>query len=68
MEALHEEIHMAPMPFTCKDATNVDSAVIHPTLAQFVVRIQVLQSQLFDAHSPILVDFHMPASPVHTFR
>eukprot|EP00435_Cladocopium_sp_Y103_P021601 s1400_g5.t1 len=42
LESLYEALYASPMPFTCKDATNVDTAVIAPALIPFVTQAEAL--------------------------
>lgn len=68
LEAIYEQLYVQPMPFTCKDATHVDTALIHPALVPFVSQIEVLQTHLFDAHNPVIVELQMPQKPVQSRR
>ena len=49
-----------PMPFSCADATNADNAIVSPQLAGLVVDIQVLGSEWFATHRPVLFTLRFP--------
>lgn len=43
-----------PMPPTCKEATNPDTAFLSPELLPRLQSIQVIQEPLFEAHKVVL--------------
>ena len=52
------------MPFTCKNATTPDTAILHPLLAASVKNVTVDKSSLLDTHDPVIVNFEFPHSPI----
>ena len=62
-QRLHENMCDSPMPKTCKNATTPDTAILHPTLIQRLVSIQVDKQGLFDAHDPVILAFDIPQVP-----
>ena len=65
LQRLHEHMYGFPMPKTCKDATTPDTAILHPTLIQRLVSIQVDKQGLFDAHDPVILAFDIPHTPLY---
>lgn len=60
LEQLYETRYHAPMPPTCKDSTNIDTALLHPSLTTRVGDLQVLKTKLFDSHDPVIFTLQMP--------
>ena len=57
---LHEKIFSLPMKPSCKDVTNPDTAIICPLLAKMVVDIEVLSSEWFATHRPVIFRLKLP--------
>ena len=56
----HKKMYQCDMPFTCKNATTPDTALVHPWLIQRLRAIAVDRQALFDAHDPVVLAFEVP--------
>ena len=68
LQCLHERMYDVPMPKTCKNATTPDTAILHPTLIQRLVAIQIDTQKLFDAHEPVILTFDVPQTPLYNTK
>ena len=57
---LHRKLYGSTLPFTCRQATHPDNALISSELAATVESIQVHTEPLFDTHCPVLFDLVIP--------
>ena len=57
---LHAKAYGQPMPPTCRDTTNPDNALLCPSMARWLSKIQVEEDQLFDCHKVVFITFEIP--------
>ena len=59
LDILHRQLHGSPLPPTCRQVTTPDNCLCCPFAASQISKIQVLETFMFDCHSPVLVDFQV---------
>ena len=58
---IHQERYGTPYPFTCKDATSPDTALVSSGLLPLLKTIIIHPDYVFDAHKPVILCFEMEA-------
>lgn len=53
LQDVYLNLQNTEMPFTCKNATTPDTAMLHPLLAASVKNVTVDKSSLLDTHDPV---------------
>ena len=56
LQMLHRKLYGSVLPFTCRQATHPDNALICSSLMSTVESIQVHTEPLFDTHCPVIFD------------
>lgn len=59
---IHQQLYQTEMPFTCKEATRPDTALLCQTTASWVCKIQVIDEPYFDAHKVVPYRMMVPRS------
>eukprot|EP00435_Cladocopium_sp_Y103_P074345 s105_g48.t1 len=60
LDQLHQRLHATCMPFTCKQATRPDNAIVSPALVPHVKSVSVLEATWFATHAPVLFQIDLP--------
>lgn len=70
LRALHQRLHGAPMPPTCRGVTTPDNALLCPRASSWVTEVQVLTDEHFDWHKVVTFTLQLQADDafVQSFR
>eukprot|EP00435_Cladocopium_sp_Y103_P019437 s1570_g4.t1 len=70
LDQLHQKLYAVNMPFTCKQVTRPDNAIVSQALAPYVSAIQVLDTTWFATHAPVIFHITLPGHTlfVHHLR
>ena len=68
LAALHEKLFSVPMKPTCKNVTIPDTAILCPMLAKLVIDIEVLSSEWFATHRPVVFRLKIPQGRLFNTR
>lgn len=60
MEQLFLKMYGCEMPFTCREATRPDQAIVHPKLIPFVSHIEVNKTKIVPDHDPLVFHISLP--------
>ena len=60
LQQIYGDKYQIEMPYTCREATKPDTALISPELIPLVDSITVLKTGLFDTHDPVLFQLRIP--------
>ena len=65
LDQLYFNLYGQEMPFTCREATRPDQALVHFKLIPFVTHIEVNKTKIVPDHDPIVLHLRLPdAQPV----
>ena len=65
LDQLYFNLYGQEMPFTCREATRPDQALVHFKLIPFVTHIEVNKTKIVPDHDPIAIHLSLPdAQPV----
>ena len=68
LAGLYDRMYSCPMPPSCKGVTNPDTAILCPVLARMVCDIQVLSSEWFATHAPVVFRIRVPQGRIFRNR
>eukprot|EP00435_Cladocopium_sp_Y103_P005344 s502_g1.t1 len=68
LDQLFPRLHGSTMPFTCKQVTRPDNAIVSPALVPHVRSISVLETTWFATHAPVLFQIDLPGHTLFSFH